>query len=192
MIRWLAWCLVLGAFGTAHAQETSSELDSRIGKERSKLEAMRLQSAETLDQQEAACFEKFRVNDCLSEVKRRRLAMSSDISRQEALLNDQQRQQRGAEQAQRTREKAFAREESAKSAAAVNSESEQRSLRQAAPPAPNVPALTSKAAKEPNLPSADQRANYERRQEEARSKRAERDKRVGDPGAKQLGLPVPD
>jgi len=187
MIRWLGCCLALGVLGTIQAQQSTSEQEARIGMERSRLETLRQESNQTLDRQEAACFEKFMVNDCLKDVKRRRLAMSSDIDRQETLLNDHQRQQRGAEQAQRTREKALAREESAKSDTLEKSAPQARALRLPAAMASEV-----RPAKEPNLPSADLRTAYERRQEEARTKRAERDKRVNDPGSKQLGLPVPD
>ena len=70
----------------------------RIGKERTSIEA-------SFASEDAACYKRFLVNDCLNDVKVRRADALTDLRRQEILLNDQDRKAKGAEQVQKTESK---------------------------------------------------------------------------------------
>jgi len=70
----------------------------QIGMERSKLEA-------GFVAEEAVCHEKFLVNACLDKVHSRRRQSMAELRQQEILLNDQERQLKGAEQVRKTEEK---------------------------------------------------------------------------------------
>jgi colicin import membrane protein len=61
----------------------------------------------------ADCYQKFQVNSCLADARTVRINRSTELKRQEVLLNDAQRKRRAAEQLQRTQEKALARGEDA-------------------------------------------------------------------------------
>lgn len=47
---------------------------------------------------EAACYQRFAVNDCLAESRRAEREILSDLRRQEIVINDEQRRRRGAAQ----------------------------------------------------------------------------------------------
>lgn len=64
---------------------------ARINAERSRLEAGFLV-------EDAACYKRFAVNSCLGDVNVRRRQAMTDLRRQEIMLNDEERQNRGAEQ----------------------------------------------------------------------------------------------
>lgn len=74
--------------------------------ERSRIGAQRAQFELTFNAENKACYEKFFVNNCLNKVKARRQEVLSDLKRQETALNDQDRKARGAEQVNKTEEKA--------------------------------------------------------------------------------------
>lgn len=98
---WMAWPLLAACFG-ANAQSTSGASSDaerlRISVERSKLE-----TAQALD--EAACYQRFWVNNCLDEVKVRSRDALDDLRRQEIVLNDEARKARAAEQLQKIEDK---------------------------------------------------------------------------------------
>ena len=70
----------------------------RINTERTKFEA-------SFNRENAACYKKFLVNNCLDEVKLRRRDAMADLRRQEIALNALDRKAKGAEQIKRTEEK---------------------------------------------------------------------------------------
>jgi colicin import membrane protein len=70
----------------------------RIASERVRLEA-------GFSAEDAACYDKFLVNNCLDKVRVRRNEAMADLRRQEILLNDQDRRLKGAEQIRKTEEK---------------------------------------------------------------------------------------
>lgn len=81
--------------------EQSGYLDAqraRITAERSKLETGFLT-------EDAACYKKFAVNRCLSQINVRRREAMADLRRQEILLNDEERKIKGQDQIRRTQEK---------------------------------------------------------------------------------------
>lgn len=63
----------------------------RIGQTRANYEAMSAR-------QEAQCYARFAVNDCLIKVRANRREVLGDLRRQEISLNDMRRRRRGADQ----------------------------------------------------------------------------------------------
>ncbi|MHB1248041.1 MAG: hypothetical protein ACYCZL_01310 [Polaromonas sp.] len=94
-----AVAVIAGAQTTAPAAK-SGLIDAeraRISTERSRLEAGFLA-------EDAACYKRFAVNNCLGEVNVRRRQAMADLRRQEILLNDEERKSRGAEQIRKIEE----------------------------------------------------------------------------------------
>ncbi len=71
---------------------------ARIGAERARLEA-------GFTAEEAACYKKFMVFNCLDAIKPRRRDAMAELRRQEVLLDEQDRKARAAEQIRKTEEK---------------------------------------------------------------------------------------
>ena len=84
---------------TAQAQTSNDAERLRISTERAALEA-------GFNREDAACYQKFLVNNCLDEVRIRRRDAMADLRRQEISINDQERKAKGAEQIQKTEDKA--------------------------------------------------------------------------------------
>lgn len=84
---------------TVLAQTSNDAERLRISNERAALEA-------GFSREDAACYQKFLVNNCLDEIKIRRRDAMADLRRQEISINDQERKARGAEQIQKTEDKA--------------------------------------------------------------------------------------
>jgi len=90
----------LSLFGAVVFAQTSNDAERlRISKERAVLEA-------GFNREDAACYQKFLVNNCLDEVKVRRQEAFTDLRRQEISIDDQERKAKGAEQLQKTDDKA--------------------------------------------------------------------------------------
>jgi colicin import membrane protein len=70
----------------------------RINQERQRVSAQHAAAKEL-------CYQKFRVNDCLSEARNTHNNQLADLKRQEISLNDLQRKRRGAEQVRKVEEK---------------------------------------------------------------------------------------
>lgn len=77
-----------------------------VDAERQRIESERAAAQAGFDLQSNACYKKFWVNDCLDDVKAKRLEVISDLRRQEVSLNDQERKAKSAEQLQKLEEKA--------------------------------------------------------------------------------------
>lgn len=92
------FCLVAAVGGTLFAQPEMQAERSRIAAERNRAQA-------GFAFEDSACYKRFWVNDCLDEVKARRLEVFADLRRQEVALNDQERKSKGAEQLQKIEEK---------------------------------------------------------------------------------------
>ena len=91
--------LLLGASLVAFAQTSSDTPRLRIISDRGVLEA-------DFAVQEAACYKKFMVNDCLDEAMLKRSNGLVNLRRQESLLNDLERKGKGAAQVQKIDDKA--------------------------------------------------------------------------------------
>lgn len=98
MKKWIVLTVLTACFGVKAQTSSNSSSDaerSRINADRSKLE-----SAFALE--DTACYTRFLVNNCLDEVKVRRLDALADLRRQEILLNDEARKAKAADQLQKT------------------------------------------------------------------------------------------
>lgn len=96
--------LLLGWLAGAQASAQNSQpgnIDAQraaISAERSRLEAGFLT-------EDAACYKKFAVNNCLGDVNTRRRSAMANLKRQEILLNDEERRVKGENQLRKTEEK---------------------------------------------------------------------------------------
>lgn len=94
----IVFCLMAVFSGPLFAQPEVEAERSRIAAERTRVQA-------GFAVEDNACYKRFWVNDCLDEVKGRRLDQLADLRRQEVALNDQERKAKGAEQLQKIEEK---------------------------------------------------------------------------------------
>lgn len=97
MKRWI-FSLLIGAAAGAGAQSAGDAALAGGDREREKLNAVRLAQEAAFDAQEAACYKKFFVNNCLIEVKSHRREAMAELKRQEVALNDEKRRIKAAEQ----------------------------------------------------------------------------------------------
>ena len=74
--------------------------------ERTRIGAERARLTSGFAVEDAACYRKFMVNNCLDKVRLRREEVLADLRRQEISLNAQERKARGADQIRKTEEKA--------------------------------------------------------------------------------------
>jgi hypothetical protein len=90
----------------AHAQSQSQSLADREEEifvlrdaaERERIRETRNREQALFVAQEAQCYKRFAVNDCLIEVRARKREVLGDLRRQEISLNDTLRKRRAAEQ----------------------------------------------------------------------------------------------
>ena len=130
----LSCCLLAVVAWPAWAQAPASQEDrdaiekSRIGAERQAIESR-------YDQDRAACYQKFAVQDCLNDARRKRRAQVEVLNRQEAAINDAERKRRGAAELERLEQKgALSADDAAKREQALQSQQdrEQRAAEHAA------------------------------------------------------------
>ena len=183
---------LLMAGSWAQAGEVSVGGDAEI--RRAAIEESRRAQTERLDALEKNCEAKFAVTRCVDQVRAERLAIEGKLNRQENVLNDAQRQQRGREQIERNREKAAAHAEKvADQSGTTLSQIKQRKV------APNPAASTNlRQPADPKLPTLtaqerDAHTNdFKRKQADAIAKRAEVAKRLKDSSLKKPSLPKPE
>jgi hypothetical protein len=109
-----------------NAQEQSAAMEQAgIEKKRQQLQAGFVLA-------DAACRQKFAVNNCLNGINTKRQEAMADLRRREISLNDDERKKRGAEQVRRVEEKlsAFNSQESIDRRAQMRSEYETRDNRE--------------------------------------------------------------
>ena len=172
------------------------------GDARADMEAKRDAQAAEFDRQEQACSAKFAVTDCINEVKARRRAVMAEFRKQENALNDIDRRRRAQEELQRLEQRKAEQAERAKQAAQVPADTEAQRARELQVrrdqhgPQGTPRAATSAPAKSSVIDAATVQKNekaYAQRQQEAASRRAERDKRLqekkGDKPAQDLPKP---
>jgi colicin import membrane protein len=85
------------------ANTQARDASERAERERINQERQRV-SAEHATAKEA-CYQRFRVNDCLNQARETHNSQLADLKRQEISLNDLQRKRRGAEQVRKVEEK---------------------------------------------------------------------------------------
>lgn len=88
----------------AQTLETAGGLS--IEAERARIQQDRMREERRYATEDAACYQRFAVTDCLRAVQIRRRETFDELRRQEILLNDLERKRRGAEQLGRIEEKA--------------------------------------------------------------------------------------
>jgi hypothetical protein len=76
----------------AMAQNDASNTDSRLTSELAELKQEKLSIESKFKTQEAACYKKFAVSNCLQDVKTEKLRALGDIKRRELAINDAKRQ----------------------------------------------------------------------------------------------------
>ena len=119
-MKQLLLCLGLSlAALAAQAQD-----DPASGPERARIASERGQADKLLSAQEAGCYRKFAVTDCLKAARAQRREKLSDLRRQELTLNDAQRKRRAGERVLGTDERNSAQQQ--EDAAAQRSESAAR------------------------------------------------------------------
>ena len=89
--------------GSLVTPDVSPQITSNV--ERTRINAERLKLETAFNTEDAACYKKFLVNNCLDKVKVRRREALADLRRQEISLNAQDRHLKGAEQIRKTEEK---------------------------------------------------------------------------------------
>ncbi len=188
----LVLLVCLWAMSVAYADviPVASDTDAQ----RASIDDTRRNQTQRLDTLARDCERKFAVTRCLDQVHAERLAIESKLNRQETLLNDAQRQERGREQKERNRDKAAAQaEKMANLASAPLAQANQPKLAQQ-PNAQAMPRQPASAARDPSLSVAERSAHlkdYQRKQADAIAKRAEVAKRLKDAEVKKSILPKP-
>jgi colicin import membrane protein len=107
------FCLLLLAFAL-HApvraqtpeQAAPPGTAAHASQERMRITAQRKSIEDAFAAEQAACYKRFAVNDCLQDSRVRRRDALADLRRQEVSLNDADRKQRGAQQTRKVEDKA--------------------------------------------------------------------------------------
>ncbi len=197
------------ALGPALAQQSSAYNPETDARERARIAAERQQAQQRYGQEEADCYQRFAVNDCLREVRKRRRVALEELRRQEIILNDERRAAIAAERLQSVDERAADRagpqaEAQREEALKAHEARQQRALeKQAEQQGRPVPAAAPASAPVRTPPAAEgaaadaarrqelQRA-YEAKQREAEQRRLERQKEEAQQGPRSSKpLPVP-
>lgn len=104
----LAVLMTLGSL-PLWAQSTVVAGNADFDAERSRLAAERAAIDARFEKERAACYQKFVVEDCLRDSRKRRRAETDHIKRQETAINDIERQRRGAAELEKLDQKAATR-----------------------------------------------------------------------------------
>lgn len=86
-------------------QEQALGSEQQVRAERARIAAERESVEKRFAGEQAQCYQRFAVNDCLQESRVRRRDALSDLQRQETSLNDAERKKKGAEQTRKVEEK---------------------------------------------------------------------------------------
>lgn len=185
----LALFLAAGLALPAVAQQADDAAErQRITAERARVEA-------EFDQAHKACYQKFAVNDCISDARARRREQMADLRRQELVLNDAERRRRSAERLDEIEKKT-----QEKRAATASTPAAPASAASAAAPAraASAPASAPRAARAPRQPKQPRQLDtgtnarrYNERLEEAEQHKGEVRKRAAERSKEVRPLPVP-
>lgn len=187
----LAILLAAGLALPAAAQNQQAEEAAeraRIASERTRIEA-------EFEQANKACYQKFAVNDCISDARAKRRELLADLRRQELVLNDADRRRRSSERLEEIEKKTADRRAAQASAPAPAASA-------ASAPAParaaSAPASAPRAARAPREPKQPRQVDtgtnarrYNERLEDAAQHKAEVRKRAAEAKKDVRPLPVP-
>ncbi len=90
----------------ALALPAAAQAPANAEAEKTRIAGERKAIDERYDQERAVCYQKFAVQDCLTDARRRRRVQVEDLNRQEAILNDAERKRRAAAALERLDQKA--------------------------------------------------------------------------------------
>jgi colicin import membrane protein len=185
-----------------HAQQVAPLGSDQVDAERARIEADRAREKTRIEKEEADCYQRFAVNDCLRDVHARRRAVMEELRRQEIILNDADRKRRAQEQTREIDEKSTARTQSdeAQKRQAARQQSEERARRAeqkksassapgkgAPPPQAGASASQAKTAQR----RAEDKKAFEEKQLAAQKRKAERDKALAEKTGRPA-KPLPD
>ncbi|MBP6850344.1 MAG: hypothetical protein KA164_02010 [Rhodoferax sp.] len=102
----LALAGLILATGASAQEAPVLTLQQAEARERERIRQFRTDEEARFAQEEAQCYQRFAVNDCLLGVRRARRDVMADLRRQEMSINDAQRKRRASEQLLRSDEKA--------------------------------------------------------------------------------------
>ena len=202
MIRRVLGLLCLCGPVALWAQTQPIPVGQVAAEEYQSIEAVRLREGALLDAQEAECYQRFAVNDCLKKVKSRRIALMADLKRQENQIHARERRLQGAEALERANQKALDRQQKQQESQAGDgalrtqeklqaqqekqAEHAARAASDLAPVSPGAPAGPTPEEQ------AQSRTRYESKQANAEKKRLEMGKRLAEKSGKPAKpLPVP-
>jgi hypothetical protein len=185
--------LLTGMHVCAQEQAVPSVLDGVTDVEQ--LEAARARETETFNAQQAECYARFAVNDCLKKLQSRHLDALAGLKRQETRIHDRERALQGPEQLLRGEQKSQEKMQAAAQADEAASRARDKLQTQQEKQAAHAARLeASGALTGPALPSgpssgeqATYRESYAAKQAAAEKKRQEIAKRLKE---KQAGKPV--
>lgn len=100
---WLAFAPL--AWSQAPEPEAAPGSAQHLQEERTRIAAQRKDVEARYAGEQAACYKRFAVHDCLQESRVRRREELADLRRQEISLNDAERKKKGAEQVRKVEEK---------------------------------------------------------------------------------------
>lgn len=95
--------LFMTACACAQASDAGSPAPD-VAAERSRIQVERAQAESRYVQEQAACYARFAVNDCLRDARARRRQAVDRLRRQEVSFNDAERQRRALEQRQQIKD----------------------------------------------------------------------------------------
>ncbi len=106
-MNWQRFDWVLGAWIFCVAlSAVAADHDTDVATERARIKVEQAQVQSRFAREEAACYQRFAVNDCLQEARAHQRAALNDLRRQEIALNDVERKRKGEERIRRLNEKA--------------------------------------------------------------------------------------
>ena len=98
----LCCMLLVTTVQAADTPEPSTFLEpQQVDAQRLVISTKRQQLQTGFEAENAACYQRFAVNNCLRDVKARQTTALADLQRQDMFLNDQERKRRGAEELSR-------------------------------------------------------------------------------------------
>ena len=185
---WLICALVVQQ--VVQAQPLNVQTPEDRATVRASIEVQRTTSNEEFNRHEAACQDRFAVTSCITDVKRKRIAAMSQYKREEAALNDLDRKQRANEQLEAIKAKREERAlEDERLLDSTITTQEERQLqqnekrvehRQKGIQQNTAVGRSKKEVEDRTATDISNRADYDRRQQEAAERRAKRDKSVSD------------
>jgi hypothetical protein len=199
MTRAIFVAISVAIWGCALAQNDALQGLPSVSAERAAIESSRARESAKFDAMEAECYQRFAVNSCLSKVHSQRRAMLSEIKRQEQVLNDAERMQRGAAQIRLNEEKAqeklqkdleAARTDNAAAQAERQKAQDDKRLNHATDAKNASSAPRTQPTPAVSVDNVAARAAYERKQQEALKRRADAEKRQRDKATSTAAKPL--